>query len=355
LNSSGHYNDPFTVNVVPRAARPVPLAHKCVLNSDPTLMATAFHYDPLYLEHYAGDGHPERPERLASTIAHLRQQPWFDSLIPLAATPADETQIHPIHAPEYVTRARHACEAGHSYLDVPDVGISARSYDAATLAAGSAIAMADAVVERRVRNAFGLSRPPGHHAEASLALGFCLFNNVAVAARHMQSQHGLDKVLILDWDVHHGNGTQHSFESDPSVMYVSLHQYPFYPGTGAASETGEGAGGGATLNCPMKAGATDADYEHAFMTRILPAVDKFAPQAVILSAGFDAHQADPLAEIALSTEFYGWMTQRMLEVADKHAGGRLMSILEGGYSLDALPLCVAEHVRHLCGAAQPTK
>ena len=159
----------------------------------------------------------------------------------------------------------------------------------------------------------------------------------------------MDKVLILDWDVHHGNGTQHTFESDPSVMYVSLHQYPYYPGTGAASETGEGAGRGATLNCPMSAGATDKDYERAFMDKVLPTIDEFAPEMVILSAGFDAHHADPLAQIQLSTEFYGRMTHRMMEVADKHSHGRLMSILEGGYSLEALPSVRRRAFTRTCG------
>jgi acetoin utilization deacetylase AcuC-like enzyme len=176
-----------------------------------------------------------------------------------------------------------------------------------------------------------------------------MFNNAAVMARYLQREHGLDKILILDWDVHHGNGTQHSFEADPSVMYASLHQYPFYPGTGAASETGIGAGAGATLNCPMQAGSADAEYQEAFMERVLPAVNAFGPDAVILSAGFDAHMNDPLAQMNLSTDCYAWMTQRMLEVADQHAGGRLISLLEGGYDLQALSDCVATHVAGLSG------
>lgn len=318
-------------------------------------MTTGFHYDPLYLEHRPGAGHPERPERLMASIEHLRAQPWFEQLRLIdGAAPADRTTIHRVHSPRYVARAETACLEGHSYLDVPDVGISDRSFEAAMFAAGSAVTLADAIANGAVDNAFALSRPPGHHAENALALGFCLFNNVAIAARHLQAEHGLDKVLILDWDVHHGNGTQHTFEDDPSVMYVSLHQYPYYPGTGAASETGEGRGAGATVNCPMPAGATDIDYERAFMERVLPAVDRFAPEAIILSAGFDAHVDDPLAEVSLSTGFYGWMTMRMLEVAERHAGGRILSVLEGGYSLEALPLCVAEHLAVLSGQAAAT-
>ena len=312
-------------------------------------MTTGFHYDPIYLEHQPGAGHPERPARLEAAIAHLRQQAWFDTLTPIAGRPAALDWIHTIHAPEYVARAEQACGSGQPYLDVQDVGISAGSYDAALHAAGAAMALADEVVARRVDNAFALMRPPGHHAEASLALGFCLFNNAAVMARYLQRKHGLDKVLVLDWDVHHGNGTQHSFEADPSVMYVSLHQYPFYPGTGAVSETGTGAGVGATLNCPMTAGSGDAEYQQAFMERVLPAVNAFRPDAVVLSAGFDAHKDDPLAQMSLSTECFAWMTQRMLEVADQHAGGRIISLLEGGYDLHALSDCVATHVAGLSG------
>lgn len=312
-------------------------------------MTTGFHYDPIYLQHQPGAGHPERPARLEAAIAHLRQQHWFDALRSIPGRAAELDWIHTIHAPEYVARAEQACASGQPYLDVQDVGISADSYRAALHAAGAAMALADEVVTRRVDNAFALMRPPGHHAEASLALGFCLFNNAAVLARYLQREHGLDKILILDWDVHHGNGTQHSFEDDPSVMYVSLHQYPYYPGTGAVSETGTGAGVGATLNCPMNAGSGDAQYQQAFTERVLPAVKRFGPDAVVLSAGFDAHADDPLAQVNLSTQCYAWMTQRMLEVADQHANGRIISLLEGGYDLRALSDCVAMHVAHLSG------
>lgn len=307
-------------------------------------MVTGFHYDSIYLAHNAGQGHPERPERLVVALDGLQQASWFADLRPITARPATRDWVQTIHAADYVTRAEQACAAGQPYLDVPDVGISASSFDAALMASGAALALADQVVTREVDNAFALSRPPGHHAEASTALGFCLFNNVAIMARYLQQHHGLDKVLILDWDVHHGNGTQHSFESDPSVMYVSLHQYPYYPGTGAASETGVGTGTGATLNCPMFAGSGDAEYKTAFKERILPAIHAFGPEAVILSAGFDAHNQDPLAQMNLTTGCYEWMTQRMLEVADQYAEGRLISMLEGGYDLNALSECVRVHV-----------
>lgn len=184
-----------------------------------------------------------------------------------------------------------------------------------------------------------------------MALGFCLFNNIAILARYLQKHHGLGKILILDWDVHHGNGTQHTFEEDPSVLYVSLHQYPYYPGTGASSETGRGRGKGATVNCPMRAGAGDSDYKSAFTETILPAVNAFAPEMVLISAGFDAHAADPLAQINLTTDCYTWMTKRMMEVADQHADGKMIALLEGGYDLKALAQSIAAHLRELSGSA----
>ena len=310
-------------------------------------MTTGFVYDERFLAHDAGPHHPERRERLESTIDHLRREAWFDALRPVPASPCDRAWLETVHDRELVDRARESCRRGLPYLDVADVGICPDSYDIALLAAGGALALADGVASAEIDNGFALSRPPGHHAERNVALGFCLFNNVAIAARYLQREHGLDKILILDWDVHHGNGTQHTFEPDPSVLYVSTHQYPYYPGTGAASEDGEGRGRGATLNCPMPAGAGDRDYERAFMERILPKIDAFAPQAVIISAGFDAHAEDPLAHIMLSTGFFAWMTERMLEVAERHADGRLISILEGGYNTDVLPLCVAAHLELL--------
>lgn len=312
-------------------------------------MTTGFLYDDRFLDHDAGPGHPERRERLSSTMAHLRAQDWFEQLQMLAPRIADESSIEGVHDHDLIVRARSACEQGLPYLDVMDVGVSRDSFDVALLAAGGAQALADGVITGEVNNAFALCRPPGHHAEHNQALGFCLFNNVAIAARYLQKEHGLDKILILDWDVHHGNGTQHTFEDDPSVLYISTHQYPFYPGTGAYSETGIGPGVGATLNCPMPAAAGDEEYRQAFVQKILPKVDQFAPDFVIISAGFDAHVDDPLANICLSTEFFAWMSARLMEAADKHCAGRLISLLEGGYNINTLPLCVEEHLQVLSG------
>ena len=316
-------------------------------------MTTGFLYDPRFLDHDAGRGHPERSERLVSSMAWLEGREWFGDLLRIDAVAADPAWIETVHDAGYIARAEETCRAGAPFLDVADVGISRRSSDVARLAAGGALALADRIVAGDVENGFALSRPPGHHAERSMALGFCLFNNVAIAARYLQRAHGADKVLILDFDVHHGNGTQHTFEDDPSVMYASIHQYPFYPGTGAASETGTGRGAGATVNCPVPAGAGDEAYHQAFTDRILPAADAFAPEFVILSAGFDAHAADPLAQVRVGTECFRWMTARIMELADRHCGGRILSLLEGGYNVEVLPKCVAAHLEVLAHVAAP--
>lgn len=314
-------------------------------------MTTGFLYSPRFLEHNPGAGHPESKERLVRTMAYLERQPWFTSLERLEPRAAERTWIETTHSPDYVERAREACQVRRPILDTPDVGISEESFDIALLAAGGAMQIADAVMAGKIRNGFALLRPPGHHAENSFAMGFCLFNNAAITARYLQKKHGLERVLILDWDVHHGNGTQHTFEEDPSVLYVSLHQYPFYPGTGSMWETGKGRGEGTTLNCPMRAGSEDAHYQEAFKTKIIPKIDAFRPDAVVLSAGFDAHTDDPLANIDLEAESFGWMTDRVMESAEKYSKGRIISLLEGGYDLNALPACVAEHLTRLAGVS----
>jgi acetoin utilization deacetylase AcuC-like enzyme len=312
-------------------------------------MTTGITYDPRFLDHDTGPGHPESPQRLIAALHHIQRQSWYAQLLQVPARAAALEQIERIHRPEYIERAKATCVAGAPMLDSMDVSVSRDSFDVALLAAGAALALADEIVAGKLRNGFALLRPPGHHAERDMALGFCLFNNVAVLTRDLQRRHGLGKVLILDWDVHHGNGTQHTFEEDPSVLYISTHQYPFYPGTGAWYEDGVGRGKGATLNCPMSAGSGDQEYEQAFVDRILPKIDAFRPEFIILSAGFDAHRDDPLAQMELSTPFYGWMTERILEAADRHADGRIVSVLEGGYNLQRLPECVALHLQGLGG------
>ncbi len=314
---------------------------------NPPKNKTAFVYDPTYLEHDTGHGHPERRERLEATMSHLQKQDWFEELIKVAPRVAEREWIETTHASNYISRVEEEIKRGVSHVDSPDVSVSEQSYDVALLATGAVLQMADKVMSKEVDNGFALIRPPGHHAENSTALGFCLFNNAAIGARYVQQKYGVDKVMILDWDVHHGNGTQHTFEEDPSVLYISTHQYPFYPGTGAYSETGKGRGQGSVLNCPMSAGSTDADYEQAFSEKILPKIDQFKPDVVMISAGFDAHYDDPLGQINLSTQFYGWMSERMTEAANKYAEGRLISMLEGGYDLNALAHCVDTHLQTL--------
>ena len=319
------------------------------------MMKTAFASDPRFQNHATGQGHPERSSRLAHTLDHLQAKEWFASLKTVEAVRCETEWLARVHHRQLIERARASCEQGLPYLDTPDVAISAESFEVARLAAGTVLNLADEVAHGRVDNGFALVRPPGHHAEHNAALGFCLFNNIAIAARYLQDQHGLEKILIVDWDVHHGNGTQHLFEEDPSVFYVSTHQYPHYPGTGAYSETGTGAGKGATLNCPMNAGAGNETYTQAFSETILPAIDAFGPDMILISAGFDAHQADPLGSINLTTEHYAWMTRRLMECADHHCNGRILSVLEGGYDLDALALSVAVHIGTLKGFSSVEK
>jgi acetoin utilization deacetylase AcuC-like enzyme len=310
-------------------------------------MPTGFAYDARFLAHDTRRGHPERPERATAIMRYLDNARWMQELQRCTPVAADPTIVEMVHTSTYIRRAAAACASGQPYLDSMDVAISAQSYEVALLAAGAPLVLADALIAGTIDNGFALVRPPGHHAESGMALGFCLFNNIAILARYLQREHGLNKIAIVDWDVHHGNGTQHTFESDPSVMYISTHQYPFYPGSGAASENGVGRGAGTTLNCPMPAGATDTDYERVFSRQVIPALDRFAPEAILISAGFDAHRDDPLAEIDLSTDAFAWMSRSILEAADRHCGGRVISLLEGGYNLQRIGECVAVHVDEL--------
>ncbi|MBF0253599.1 MAG: histone deacetylase [Candidatus Omnitrophica bacterium] len=310
---------------------------------------TAFLCDPRFLEHDTGQGHPESPERITWVLDHMNKVPWFCGLTHLTAEPTDLTWPLTVHSHDYLRRAEDTCKKGEKFLDTLDVSICRASFEIALLAVGGCLRLADEVVSGRVKNGFAFVRPPGHHAEAGRAMGFCLINNSAVTARYLQKKHKIERVLILDWDVHHGNGTQHIFDEDPGVFYASLHQSPFYPWTGLNWEAGINRGFGATINCAMPPGSGDADYQAAFETKILPAMKKFKPEAVIISSGFDAHVDDPLANICLSTECFGWMTRRLMDIADEFSGGRVISIIEGGYHPVALPQCVEEHLAVLSG------
>ncbi len=314
------------------------------------MRTTALVTDARFRNHDPGEGHPESPQRLEVLEALFETAPYRD-LMRVAAREADEAEVGLVHTAEHL--ANVAASDGRPFTQFDgDTTASAGSFEAARLAAGGAVDLADAVCDRDVDFGFAALRPPGHHAEFDRAMGFCLFNNVAIVARHLKETRGLDRVLILDWDVHHGNGTQHSFYGDASVMYASLHQYPFYPGTGAAEEVGSGDAAGTTVNVPMPAGAGDAEYVAAYRDLILPVARCFDPQFVLVSAGFDAHVADPLASMRLSSEAYTRMTHAMVDLADECADGRLMMLLEGGYNLDALADSVG-NVLDALGAPQP--
>ncbi|MFO0773056.1 MAG: histone deacetylase [Nitrospiraceae bacterium] len=308
---------------------------------------TGFVCDPQYLEHDMGPGHPESPERLRAIVARLESTGLMGRLTripPRRATDADILRIHTAAYLQKLTASQPT--SGRVSLD-PDTSMSSGSLPAAYLATGGALAACDAIMAGTVRHAFCAVRPPGHHAEASRAMGFCLLNSVAVTARYLQATHGLAKILIVDWDVHHGNGTQHSFEDDPTILFFSTHQYPHYPGTGRATETGRGAGEGFTINVPMSAGEGDEDYVDVFERVLVPAADRFKPDAVIVSAGFDAHCDDPLASMALTESGYAALTAIVGGIATRHAQGRLLSCLEGGYNLTALAASVEAHLTAL--------
>jgi len=303
--------------------------------------------DPRFLQHEPGQGHPERPERLMALIARLEQSGLRAQMDECAAKPASLETIERVHAAGHAERIDRAAAAGEDVVDSPDANLSMKTYDVARLAAGGALTAVERVMSGDWKNAFVAARPPGHHAEENLAMGFCFFNSAAIAARALQAEHGIERVAIVDWDVHHGNGTQHLFDKDPSVFYASLHQYPHYPGTGAESERGRGDGEGTTLNCPLSAGTGDHEWLDAFEEKLLPAVDAFAPQFVLISAGFDAHRRDPLSSTLVGEETYGRMTELLLGVADSHAEGRVVSLLEGGYDLEGLSASAEEHVAAL--------
>ena len=297
--------------------------------------------------HFAGPSHPERPERLASIVARFASSGLLDELDEHSAQPATAAQIARVHAREHIRAVGLACLRGRTMLDDGDTYVCAESERAALLAAGGLVGAVESVASGAWDNAFVAVRPPGHHAEETHAMGFCLFNNVAIAARHLREQLGVARVAIVDWDVHHGNGTQHAFERDPSVFYASLHQYPHYPGTGEARERGVGAGEGTTLNLPQPAGSGDREWIDAFERELVPALDEFAPQFVLISAGFDAHREDTLSGTRVTEQGFREMTRRLIEVAARHSRGQIVSVLEGGYDLEALSSSAQAHVEEL--------
>jgi acetoin utilization deacetylase AcuC-like enzyme len=307
-------------------------------------------YHPAYLEHDMGAGHPESPNRLRAIMRQLEQSGTADRLARIEPRKAEDEWITLVHRPSYVASLNeHAPTSGRVSLD-PDTSMSPGSLRAAYLAAGGALAAVDAIMNKQVDHVFCAVRPPGHHAEAGRAMGFCLLNNVAIAARYLQKKYAVKRVLIVDWDVHHGNGTQHIFDDDPSILFFSTHQYPHYPGTGRATERGKGAGEGFTINVPMEAGEGNEEYHAIFLKSLVPAADEFKPEFVLISAGFDAHRDDPLASMNLTEAGYADLTGIVADIAKRHADGRILSSLEGGYNLTALASSADVHIQALLHA-----
>jgi acetoin utilization deacetylase AcuC-like enzyme len=313
-------------------------------------MATALLLDRIYKQHLTGPGHPERPERYDAVMAGLEREGLVRDAVRIIPRPASEDEVAMCHMPDYIATVKRDIRRGLHELSTGDTAVGPRSWDVALEAAGGVMNAVDTVLEARATNAFCAVRPPGHHASAARGMGFCVFNNIAIAARYAQRKHGIGSVLIADWDVHHGNGTQDIFYNDGSVYFFSTHQSPWYPGTGARNETGEGAGRGTTLNCPLPAGSSRTDIVGAFRERLIPAMDDFKPELVLISAGFDSRLGDPLGQFRLTDEDFADLTRMLMDIADEHAHGRVVSVLEGGYSLDGLAAGVSAHVSTLTHA-----
>lgn len=307
---------------------------------------TALVADPLYKTHDPGAGHPESPARYDAVMQALATM--RSKLSPIKPRAASVDELALVHTHKYIELAEREIRAGLTELSTGDVNVGKQSYNVALEAVGGVLNAVDAVLTKAAKNAFCCVRPPGHHARPAQGMGFCIFNNVAIAARYAQKHHGLAKVLIADWDVHHGNGTQDTFYEDGSVFFFSTHQWPWYPGTGPASETGDGAGKGTTMNRPFPAGS-GKEIMAAFREDLRRAADAFKPDLVLVSAGFDSRLGDPLGNFTLSDDDFESLTTWMLEIAGVHAKGRLVSVLEGGYNLNGLASATAAHVKALVG------
>jgi acetoin utilization deacetylase AcuC-like enzyme len=313
------------------------------------LMTTTYCYDPFNLRHHL-PGHPENRARLRGTWELLQADGILATLLQTPCTPASDEQLLRVHSRRHLSTVALAAQR-NAHLDA-DTYVGSDSEQAARLAAGGLCNVVGEVLGGQAVNGFALVRPPGHHATPDRGMGFCLYNNVAIAARMAQAEHGVERVLIVDFDVHHGNGTQDAFYEDGSVLFFSTHQYPYYPGTGHWRETGRGAGAGATINVPFPAGVGDAGYAAAFATILAPAARRFQPQLILVSAGYDAHWNDPLASMQLSIPGYAALVARLLDLAGEQCAGRIVFTLEGGYHLDVLAHAVCNTLRQLSGQSQ---
>lgn len=307
--------------------------------------------DPDYVKHLTGVRHPESPKRFDAVMNGLKKSEAWAKLVQIKPRAATDAEIVACHSAEYLRTAKADIAAGLSNLSTGDTSICGDSLDIALKAAGGVLEAVDAVVAKRVQNAFCVVRPPGHHATPTRGMGFCVFNNIAIGARYAQKKHGIEKVLIVDWDVHHGNGTQDVFYEDGSVFFFSTHQHPWYPYSGMEDETGSGKGRNTVLNCPLPAGSGNKEIVGAVKDKLLPVADKFKPDLILLSAGFDSRIEDPLGMFKLTDEDFAELTKLMMEFADEHAEGRLVSVLEGGYNLDGLAQATTAHCEALAGKA----
>jgi acetoin utilization deacetylase AcuC-like enzyme len=311
---------------------------------------TALLADPIYREHLVGRQHPERPERFDAVIEGLVRACLVDQMLHVDRRAATQEELLLCHTPEYLRMAKQDAESGRPFLSTGDTDITPNSWHIASQAVGGVLNAVDAVVAGRALNAFCAVRPPGHHANAARGMGFCIFNNVAIAARYAQSKHGLARVMIVDWDVHHGNGTQDIFYADPSVFFFSTHQWPLYPGTGRVDETGAGEAEGTTMNFPFPAGSGRREILGAVENSLVPAAEWFRPELLLISAGFDSRIGDLLGRFTLTDRDFADLTRVVMGIAARHAGGRVVSMLEGGYSLDGLASAAVAHVAALSGA-----
>lgn len=313
---------------------------------------TGFLYDERYLRHDTGPNHPESPERLKAIYQGIKEAGFLPKLTLIHARRAELKWIETIHSKNYIKRFEAACHSGNSTFDYPDNQICAETFETALLAVGGIIDSVRLIMTGKLDNAFCAVRPPGHHAEYDAALGFCYFNNIAIAARYLKIEWGIQRVGIVDFDVHHGNGTQHIFEEDPSVFYYSIHQHPTFafPGTGRVFETGNGEGVGTTRNYPVLPGQGDNEYQGLVERDLVPVLSAYSPEVILVSAGFDAHVDDDMSDINLSTQGYSRLMQRIVALATLYSDGRLISVLEGGYCIERLPELAANHVKILLNA-----